>query len=259
MSRSGQDEPIDIEPLGVFLGPRTMPHGLAYAEHRHPVPQLAWAAAGVLSVVAGTTTWVLPPTRALWIPAGVPHVTRASTTADMHGVYLPDDRCPDHFVPPASPTVFGIGVLTASLLAHLADSALTGAPRTRAEAVLFDQLSPSPTGAVELPWPSDSRARAIADALATDPADERDIAAWGRTVGAAGRTVARLFVRDTGLGFGRWRTRLRMQRACELLAAGEPVGRVAARVGYLTTSAFVAACRRELGATPAKLFTRPVR
>jgi AraC-like DNA-binding protein len=37
-------------------------------------------------------------------------------------------------------------------------------------------------------------------------------------------------------------------------AAGQPVGRVARRVGYETTSAFVAAFRRETGQAPAARF-----
>jgi AraC-like DNA-binding protein len=57
--------------------------------------------------------------------------------------------------------------------------------------------------------------------------------------------------------FGRWRTLLRLQAALPLLAAGEPVGRVARRVGYETPSAFIAAFRRETGLTPAAYFAGP--
>jgi AraC-like DNA-binding protein len=39
-----------------------------------------------------------------------------------------------------------------------------------------------------------------------------------------------------------------------MLAAGEPVSRVAGRIGYDTPSAFVAAFRRETGQTPGALF-----
>lgn len=39
-----------------------------------------------------------------------------------------------------------------------------------------------------------------------------------------------------------------------MIAAGEPVSRVAGRVGYDTPSAFVAAFRRETGQTPGALF-----
>ena len=48
-----------------------MPAGTVFDWHTHDDHQLAWAAAGVLTVrTAGDQAWVLPTTRALWIPAG---------------------------------------------------------------------------------------------------------------------------------------------------------------------------------------------
>ncbi len=88
-------------------------------------------------------------------------------------------------------------------------------------------------------------------------AQQRTLADWGRAVGASERTLARAFTAQTRMTFGRWRTLLRLQAALPMLAAGEPVGRVARQVGYETPSAFVAAFRRETGLTPAAYFARP--
>ncbi len=70
-----------------------MPAGLVFDWHTHDDHQVAWAASGVLTVRTADATWVLPPTRALWIPAGLPHETLSSgpvamTTIDLR---LPDD------------------------------------------------------------------------------------------------------------------------------------------------------------------------
>ena len=54
--------------------------------------------------------------------------------------------------------------------------------------------------------PSDERARDVAEALLADPADPRTLHDWGHAVGASSRTLARAFLSDTGLSFGRWRT-----------------------------------------------------
>ena len=51
-------------------------------------------------------------------------------------------------------------------------------------------------------------------------------------MGASERTLARAFVAEAGVPFGRWRTLMRLQAALSMLAAGEPVSRVAGRVGY---------------------------
>jgi AraC-like DNA-binding protein len=107
---------------------------------------------------------------------------------------------------------------------------------------------------IEVRLPAAPTARRVAEALRADPADRRTLREWGREVGASERTLARGFAAGTGLPFGRWRTRLRMQAALSLLAAGQPVSRAAARVGYDTASAFVAAFRRETGQTPGAFF-----
>ena len=44
-----------------------------FDRHVHAQHQLAWAMRGVLTVSTDTAEWVLPATRALWIPARVPH------------------------------------------------------------------------------------------------------------------------------------------------------------------------------------------
>jgi quercetin dioxygenase-like cupin family protein len=57
-----------------------MPAGTRFDWHTHEDHQLAWAASGVLTVLTSAATWVLPPTRALWIPAGLPHETASDGT-----------------------------------------------------------------------------------------------------------------------------------------------------------------------------------
>ena len=120
--------------------------------------------------------------------------------------------------------------------------------------MLADLLEPVPMTTIEVRCPADDRARQVARrSPATRPARGR----WRSgaiEVGASGRTLARVFLAGTGLPFGRWRALLRLQAALPALAAGEPVGNVARRVGYETPSAFIAAFRRETGMTPATYF-----
>ncbi|WP_242885131.1 helix-turn-helix transcriptional regulator [Actinomadura litoris] len=138
---------------------------------------------------------------------------------------------------------------------HLAGSRPSGDARDRAEAVLCDLVEPVDAGPVPLPLPSDGRARHVAEALLADPSDGRTLDAWGRDAGASGRTLARLFLAETGMSFGRWRTQARLRAALRLLAEGLPVAAVAGRVGYGTPSAFVAVFRRAFGMSPARYFT----
>ena len=250
MSRYGH--PVQwLEPTvgAALLGRFAVSRGTRYRTHTHPTHQLVWARSGVVTVGVDDTTWVLPPSRVLFVPAGVPHTTAGASVADLHSLYLRPAHCPPLW---PAPTVLAATPMFTALVGHLSGADLPAAARGRAEAVLFDVLTPAPVAATELTWPRDDRACRVADALATDPADGRDTAAWARAVGTSERTLSRLFVSETGVGFGRWRTRLRVRTALELLAAGTPVAVAGRHVGYRTASAFIAAFRREMGVTPSR-------
>jgi AraC-like DNA-binding protein/quercetin dioxygenase-like cupin family protein len=238
----------------VIVATFPMSAGASFDWHTHPDHQLAWAATGVLTVLTQTATWVLPPTRALWIPAGLRHETRSAGAATMRSAYVRPDRWPIGWT---QPTPVGASPLLAELIGYLAGPGLGAGQRARAESVLADLLEPVPMATIELRLPAGEPARQVARALARDPADRRSLDDWGREFGASGRTLARAFVAGSGITFGRWRARLRLQAALPALAAGEPVGRVARRAGYETSSAFVAAFRRETGTTPAAYFASP--
>lgn len=249
MSPDGQHS-LRAPPPGVAvdLGPSD-----GFERHAHPVHQLAVAGRGVLVMGASGRTWVLPPSLALWIPAGVAHSVAVSGPTTMLSIYVEPDRCPLTWV---EPTVVASTGLAGALAAHLAQADLSPGERARAEAVLWDVLVARPIVTLAPPTPTDERARAVAEGLLADVTDERTLAEWGRSVGASPRTLARLFASETGVGFERWRTTARLAAALPLLANGMSVGATSRRVGYATPSAFVAAFRRVVGSTPAE-YVRP--
>jgi AraC-like DNA-binding protein/quercetin dioxygenase-like cupin family protein len=218
--------------------------------HRHEDHQLAWAASGVIAVDVDEGVWVLPTSRALWIPAGVEHRVRAYGESTMEGLYFSPD-CPAGW---PSPTVIAVPVLLRELIAHLASVADQPRRRANAEAVVFDLLQPVRVSQLTVPLPTDPRARRVAEELIATPEDGRTIDQWGRLVGASGRTLARAFSEETRMTFGRWRTEVRLCAALPLLAEGATVAAVARRVGYATAGAFVAAFRATIGTTPAQYF-----
>jgi AraC-like DNA-binding protein/quercetin dioxygenase-like cupin family protein len=237
---------------GIIVGSFHYAAGRTSPTHVHEDHQLVWAESGVLHVTTGGAQWVLPPTRAVWVPAGVAHATGASTPARMRSLYLPVD-CPIQF---AEPTAIAVDDLLASLIVHLARTDMSDAARRRAEAVVYDLVTPARAGVVHVPMPRDPRGAMVAAALVKDPADPRDLAAWGRHAGASTRTLARVFATETGMSFARWRTHARLRAALVHLADGVPVTVVAGRVGYQTPSAFVSVFRRTLGVTPRFYLTR---
>ncbi|MFE5855444.1 AraC family transcriptional regulator [Streptomyces sp. NPDC056500] len=231
----------------IVVGEFPLSSGQWVSPHSHPQHQLAWTRSGVLGVAVDDTYWVLPPSRALWLPAGVVHRTGATRNAVLRSLYLEPDRCAVDW---AEPTPVGVDGLLAHLIDYLSRQDLLRDARLRAEGVVLDLLQPLPTTPIHVPHPVDERVCAVADALLADPADPRSLEAHARAVGVSRRTLTRLFVQDTGMSFDRWRTQLRLRAALPLLAEGRPVSRVAHAVGYATPSAFLAAFRRTVGTSP---------
>lgn len=99
---------------------------------------------------------------------------------------------------------------------------------------------------------STSAAELVAAVLRSDPSTERSLAEFARQHHVSVKTLQRDFVRTFGCSFSRWRTRTRLAAAHDLIGAVS-VAEVAYRVGYSSTSAFVAAFRREYGCTPGRL------
>lgn len=252
MSRNGHPTfGLPRDAGAVVVGRFEMHIGQRFDAHRHPVHQLAWSEQGILAVTISERTWVLPSTRALWIPAGLVHTTEASSPGTMTSSFFRVAGCPVKW---KTPTVVAMTPLTRELVRCLASERLKPTALKHAQRLLFETIEPLSVTALGAPSPRDPRAVRIAAALLKNPADNRDLSAFGKSAGASARTLARLFVAETGMTFGEWRAQARVQAALVHLAAGESVANVAERVGYSSASAFIAAFRRQTGSSPSTYF-----
>ncbi|MFI6029952.1 AraC family transcriptional regulator [Amycolatopsis magusensis] len=243
---------LDRQPEAMLFGHFDLPSGTWLDWHVHPDHhQLAWAARGVVAVNVGSAHWVLPPARALWVPVGTRHRTGSSGNAVLRGIFMDAAQSPVSW---PVPRLVRVRPLLRELLEHLTAGGLAEDARRRAEAVAFDLLEPVQVTPISVPLPTDARARQVAEALIAEPADDRTLDRFGREVGASERTLARLFLTETRLSFGRWRTQVRLRASLPLLADGMPLAGVADRVGYSSPSAFVAAFRRAVGVPPGRYF-----
>jgi AraC-like DNA-binding protein len=217
--------------------------------HDHDSHQLLYPTRGVVSVTTSAGSWVVPPLRAIWLPAGCPHAHVAIGSVELCSLLLPAGA---HPLDADRPTLLMVtSLLREVLLALTATPAPPADQRARLEAVMLDQLQPAPSAASYLlPEPDDDRLAAIADMLRRQPGDTRTLGQLGHLVGASERTLSRLFRARTGMSFPQWRAQLRLHSALIELTAGASVGEAAHRCGYGTPSAFIAAFRQAFGQTP---------
>lgn len=246
------EHPVDLADGAVLkLWHYRVADGERDAEHVHDWAQLDWSPTGVLTVDVDDSSWIVPPSVAFWIPAGVCHAVGASRAASLrHVTFYPSSDVRLTEPPFDEPLAVGMTPLMIELLNRLVDPGLTRQMRGRIGEVFVDSMVPARHSTFRLPLPSDDRAAAIARRLMEQPTDDRSLTDWGRSVGASRRTLVRLFTAETGMTFVQWRTMCRIQCALPLLAAGRSVGATAHLVGYHNVSAFIAAFRRTIGLTP---------
>lgn len=230
------------------------PAGHRTPEHQHVEHQLVYASRGLLCVDTQPSRWVVPPLRALWVPAGTPHTVIARADSIMATLYLDATVKVDELIEVA---VISVSPLLRELITHIHRTPPTGSALTRLEGVITDQLGAAPTAPLDLPRLHDARLRIIAEALESDPRDSRTLREFGQHIGANERTLQRLFAAETGSTFGRWRTQLRLQHGVIALGQGNNVSTAATLSGYKEPSAFIAAFRAAFGTTPGRYFTSP--
>ncbi|MBV8120503.1 MAG: helix-turn-helix transcriptional regulator [Alphaproteobacteria bacterium] len=222
--------------------------------HFHPRAQLTWAAAGVMTVTAARGTWIVPPNRALWIPAGTEHAIRMSGAVAMRAIYV------DAVVAEAVAVdckVILVSPLLQALMLELVAAPLdydTSGRMGHVEALFLDEIRTLDAQPLHIPMPRDKRLRRVCEGLLRDPGRRQTLAEWSAVAGASSRTLARLFERETGLRFVDWRNQVRLAEALVRLAQGQDVAAVARAAGYDSPSAFSAMFRTTLGKTPRDYF-----
>ena len=254
MSRLRQDVEIcPALPEAVTALAFDLPPDHRIPRHAHPEDQLVYASRGVMTVRTAEGAWVVPPQRAVWIPAGVPHEIQAHGAVSMRTLYLRRRLAPMA----RSCRVVNVSPLLRELLLHACGiGGMSRRKRTHAHLVdsILDALRVLETTPLHLADPTDARARRVADALARDPGGSRTLAEVCRSAGASKRTIERLFLAETRMTLGAWRQQLRLVTSLRLLAAGRGVTHAALEAGYATPSAFIAMFRRALGTTPRRYF-----
>jgi AraC-like DNA-binding protein len=247
-SDAAESVPRPIAALADRMAP-----GAVIPPHSHRRAQLVFAVKGTMSVRAADTVWSLPPSHALWIPAGVVHRITANGAVEMRTLYVRERHarrvkraCHVLFVSPLLREL----IVRAVELPRLYDERGMGG---RIMKLIVDEISRLPPQPLGLRMPRDPRLLRLCAPLLRDLSGGGSIAQLGASVGLSGRSVMRLFAKETGFSFRRWRQQARLLKAFELFEQGRSVTRVSLEVGYASPSAFAKMCRRALGRSPREM------
>lgn len=218
--------------------------------HSHPRAQLLYAASGVMSVATDQASFVIPPQRAIWVPAGVDHEVTCRSAVSVRTLYIDADR--------ALPTECRVIEVT-ELLRALILEAMT-LPREYDETgrdgrivqLILDSIATPPATRLSAPMPRDRRLLKVCRALLDDPTRDDTLDAWADMACMSRRTFTRAFRDETGMSLAAWRLHVRLLEALARLACGQAITSIAFDVGYDSPSAFTAAFQRAFGVPPSR-------
>jgi AraC-like DNA-binding protein len=241
-------------PAGVHLVARDYPKGMRIDPHLHRESQLIYAARGTMQVTTPGGRWLVPPDRAVWVPAGLEHAIDLLADIEMRTLYFDlawltraqlDRGLSREFVVRVSP------LLNQAILA-LFDSGNTEERTELLVRLVMLELHQAEDSTTFVPLPREPRCRRAALIVLDDPTGAHDIDTLARAVGTSARTLSRLFSTQTQLSFKSWCQRARVAAAIELLSTdpGVSVKQLATQLGYASVPAFSAAFRQVTGRTP---------
>jgi AraC-like DNA-binding protein/quercetin dioxygenase-like cupin family protein len=254
------------KPIGVIQGRRISTgdgiHMIAnhYARgtrldtHLHREAQLVYAARGTMQVTTPKGRWLVPPDRAVWVPARLAHSIDVLADIDMRTLYFDlawlareqgESELTEEFVVRVSP------LLHETILA-LFDGRNDRDRTTLLIRLAMLELHQAGDSATFIPLPKDPRCRRAAELVLADPAGAHEIEIVAEKIGTSVRTLSRLFTAETQLSFKSWCQRARIAAAIERLSTDTNVSikQVAGELGYASLPAFSHAFRQVTGRTP---------
>lgn len=226
------------------------PRGHHIKPHWHGRAQFVFAVAGTMRVRTARHAWIVPPSRALWVPAHTVHEIQMHGVVDMHSLYL--DGVAGTGMP-ASCAVLDVTPLLRELVVRAA--ALPAGYDERGDDGLLMQLLTAeirrlPRCALDLPLPGSPDLTRLCERILADFSTRRPCDSDAGELHTSTRTLYRRFLRETGITFARWKQQARLLESIRRLAEGTPVTTVAIDLGYESPGAFSTMFRRALGVAP---------
>jgi AraC-like DNA-binding protein len=221
--------------------------------HHHSRGQLLYGYSGVVMVTTPTGTFVMPPQRGIWIPAGITHSVRMLGAVTMRSLYLDPGSIGGM---PENCQVVEITPLLRQLLAEAVDLPIEYALDDRDGALMtlikyeLLRLQPLP---LSLPLPSDQALATRCRAFLKSPATHDTIDAWSDALNMSQRAFTRHFRRETGLSFVEWKQQACLVAALPRLVDGEKVTAIALDLGYKNPAAFTTMFKRSFGYSPREI------
>jgi AraC-like DNA-binding protein len=221
--------------------------------HSHRRAQLLHAISGTMLVLVDGGSWILPPHRALWIPAGIDHEVHCRGHVALRTVYIEPDACE---ILGTTCKALTVSNLLTELLVEAARIPLEydlDSRDGRLMQLLLDEIARMESLPLDVPMPQSSALLRLCGDIMRRPGELATLDDCAALTGMTRRSFTRRFRNETGISFLQWHVQVRLREALAKLNEGQPVTTVALDVGYDSPSAFTAAFRRHFNLLPSQV------
>jgi AraC-like DNA-binding protein len=251
--RSENHEYLQTVPRPVAAMAKSYPAGYVGYLHSHARAQFLYAASGTIKLTFDPGCWIIPPRRAVWLPAGYLHQTSTIGPLEMRTLYIREDGCP--LTAPTVPRMLAVSSLLHELILRAVEMPIeydNAGQDAHILTALMGEIDWTPIDPVSLPALQDGRLRRMEEMLLKRPGDRSTLEQWADRLAISPRTLNRLLQRETSLSFQVWRDHVRTFAAIPMLTDGTPLAEIADALGYETAWSFTAMFKRATGKAPSK-------
>ncbi|WP_076408019.1 helix-turn-helix transcriptional regulator [Shewanella sp. UCD-KL12] len=219
--------------------------------HTHRKAQLLYSAQGCITVTTEGSQCILPPTRAMWIPAGQKHSAKMRNVVAYRSLYFDTQRLGSL---PEELKVIAVNPLFKQLIERISywDWQMPAKSQTNVLALFFDELRQAPDEMLQLTIPKDPRLAVWVAQVAAGDMQPQALNKMALAIGASEKTISRIFIKETGMAYQAWRQQWRLHRAIEYLAEGLSITQLASLLDFASDSAFISFFKQQLGETPSQ-------
>ncbi len=231
---------------------KSYPAGYAGFMHTHIRAQFLYAASGSMRLTMDLGCWIIPPKRAVWLPAGYRHQTGSIGQLEMRTLYI---ASVDSVSPPKTPRMLSVSPLLHELVLRVVEMPIEYdeyGQEGQIVKALLGEIDWTPIHPVSLPSLRDERLRHMEQSLLKKPGDPATLEQWAAKLDMSPRTLMRLVRKETELTFQGWRDQIRTFVAIPMLTEGRPLLEIAGVLGYDTAWAFTAMFKRVTGKVPSQ-------
>jgi AraC-like DNA-binding protein len=163
--RSTDADDYQFVPRPLAAMSKSFRDGFEIHPHHHARDQLVYAVTGVMRVRTATEAWIVPPDRAVYLPAHTVHSISIHGQVEMRTLYIVRDAHDDL---PAAPTVLEVSGLLRELVLALIEEPVIYDEQGRGGAVallILSEIAKAQRLSLVIPMPRDPRLLRVCNAL----------------------------------------------------------------------------------------------